>query len=183
MKEARTNEVAAGEKSGTQRLRLGIVDTETGEMLDNGRMIYAPPKMRIEGFFMANQTGFAELAKKDLNGEAFKLLMLLMSRMDFENAVWITRKEICEVMNMQRQNVSRAMKSLRAAGVFEEETAFVLHLAIDLGWKGKVRNLHKRNSELFKQSNERTNPTEADWKRMDEKIARLPVASVSHAST
>ena len=41
--------------------RVGLIDTETGEVLDGGKMIYVPPKLRIKGFFMANQKGFEEL--------------------------------------------------------------------------------------------------------------------------
>ena len=42
--------------------RVGLIDTETGEVLDGGKMIYVAPKLRIKGFFMADQKGFEELA-------------------------------------------------------------------------------------------------------------------------
>lgn len=97
--------------------RVGIIDTETGEVLDEGKMIYVPPKMRIKGFFMANQTGFEVLAKSKLTCEGFRVLMLMISRMDYENAISISQKEIAEILSMKKQNVSRAIKTLRTAGV------------------------------------------------------------------
>lgn len=145
--------------------RVGIIDTETGEVLDTGKMIYVPTKMRIKGFFMANQTGFEVLAKSELTGEGFRVLMLMMSRMDYENAISISQKEIAEILSMKKQNVSRAIKTLRTAGVFETEKAHVVYLATELGWKGKVQNLHKRNAEAFKACREKTAPTDADWKK------------------
>ena len=154
--------------------RVGIIDTESGEVLDDGRMIYVPPKMRIKGFFMADQKGFEELAKSNLTGEAFKVLMLMMGRMDYENAITISQKEIAEALKMKKQNVSRAIKSLRSAGVFEAETDHVRHLATELGWKGKVANMRKRQSALFKESREQNGPSADDWAKVDAKINALP---------
>ena len=154
--------------------RVGLIDTETGEVLDGGKMIYVPPKLRIKGFFMADQKGFEELAKSDLTGEAFKVLMLMMGRMDYENVITLSQKEIGEALTMKKQNVSRAIKSLRSAGVFEAESDHVIHLATELGWKGKVQNLHQRNAKAFKHCNEKTARTDADWEKMDNKIDALP---------
>ena len=84
---------------------------------------------------------------------------------------------------MKKQNVSRAIKTLRTAGVFEAEKAHVVYLATELGWKGKVQNLHKRNAEAFKTCREKTSPTDADWKKMDERIDGLPKLSGTVATT
>lgn len=161
-------------KSDSTVSRVGIVDTESGEVIDGGRLIYVPPKLRIKGFFMANQQGFEELAKSDLTGEAFKVLMLMMGRMDYENAITISQKEIAETLTMKKQNVSRAIKSLRSAGVFEAESDHVVHLATELGWKGKVANMKKRQSALFKESRDRSSPTAADLAKTDAAIDALP---------
>ena len=162
--------------------RVGIVDTESGEVIDGGRLIYVPPKLRIKGFFMANQQGFEELAKSDLTGEAFKVLMLMMGRMNYENAITISQKEIAETLTMKKQNVSRAIKSLRSAGVFEAESDHVVHLATELGWKGKVANLKKRQSALFKESRDRSGPTAEDLAKTDAAIDTLPKFSEAVAA-
>lgn len=154
--------------------RVGIIDTETGEVLDDGKLIHVPRKLRIKGFFMADQKGFEKLAKSGLTTEGYRVLMLLMGRMDYENAITINRKEIAEELSMKRQNVGRAIKSLRVAGVFESEADHIVYLDTELGWKGKVQNLHKRNAKAFRDCGERTAPTDADWKKMDERIDALP---------
>ena len=176
--QSRSNEASQKKTKGSSTVsRVGIIDRETGEVIDGGRMIYVPPKLRIKGFFMANQHGFADLAKSNLTGEAFKVLMLMMSRMDYENAITISQKEIATTLEMKKQNVSRAVKSLRDAGVFEKETDHVIHLATELGWKGKVQNLRKRQSELFRAVNENTRRSDKDWAAMDAQVAALSKAS------
>jgi hypothetical protein len=164
--------------------RVGFLDMETGEVLEGGRAIYVPPKMRIKGFFMADQKGFEELAKKNkLNGEAFRVLMLMMGRMDYENAISISQKEIGTALTMKKQNVWRAMKLLREAGLFDAETDHVIHLATEFGWKGKVQNRSQRNTELYKDASKRASPTDADWAAMDARIDALPKFADANATT
>jgi len=131
---------------------------------------------------MAMQEGFEELAKSDLTGEAFRVLLLMMSRMNYENAITMSQKEIAETLTMKKQNVSRAIKSLRTAGVFEAETDHVIHLATDLGWKGKVANMRKRQSELLKDSGERSTMNDEHWAKTDAIIDGLSkhVESATH---
>ena len=181
MKEKQGNTAHKKSKTAMASSRVGVVDKQSGEVLDDGTLIYVPPKLRIRGFFMADQKGFEKLAKSDLNGEAFKVLMLIMGRMDFENVVTISQKEIGNALAMKKQNVSRAMHSLRAAGVFEAEASHIVHMATELGWKGKVKNLHKRNAKAFKDCDERTAPTDADWAKVDERIDALPKFSEAAA--
>jgi len=160
--------------------RVGLFDTETGEMLDKGRLIYVPPKMRIKGFFMANQMGFEKLAKSGLTCEGFRVLMFMLSRMDYENAISISQKEIGEALGMHKQNVSRAVKALRTAGVFDVEAAHVVYLATDLGWKGKVRNLHQREKEVSDEHWKRE--AQAAGEAMDARIDALPTLCADAAS-
>lgn len=62
-------------KSKIASSRVGIVDKETGEVLDEGSLILVPKKMRIKGFFMAMQDGFEFLAKQKLNGESLNVML------------------------------------------------------------------------------------------------------------
>lgn len=139
-------------KSAIANARVGIVDKETGEVIDEGGLIYVPKKLRIKGFFMAMQDGLEYVAKSKLKGEALSVLMLLMSRMDYENEIRISQKEIGEVLCMKRQNVSRSIKALREAGVLDASEIRAITLSPDIGWKGKVQNLRKRQAELLKRS-------------------------------
>jgi hypothetical protein len=128
--------------------RVGLLDNESGEVIDGGNLIYVPRKVRIKGFFMGMQDGFEYLAKAKLKGEAMSVLMLLMSRMDYGNEIRLTQKEIGETLSMKKQNVSRAMKALREVGVLDPDEPHLVHLNASIGWKGKVQNMRKREKEL-----------------------------------
>jgi len=139
-------------KAAVANARVGLVDKETGEVLDEGSLIYVPRRVRIKGFFMGMQEGFEGLAKRKLGAEALNVLMLLMGRMDFENVTRMTHKEIGEALTMKRQNVSRALKALQAAGVIEPGQHYAIHLHSDYGWKGSVSNLRKQQTEDMRKS-------------------------------
>lgn len=139
-------------KAAVANARVGLVDKETGEVLDEGSLIYVPRRVRIKGFFMGMQEGFEGLAKRKLGAEALNVLMLLMGRMDFENVTRLTHKEIGEALAMKRQNVSRALKALQAAGVIEPGQHYAIHLHSDYGWKGSVSSLRKQQTEDMRKS-------------------------------
>jgi len=142
--------------------RVGIVDKETGEVIDDGSLIYVPQKVRIKGFFMGMQDGFEYLAKSNLKSEALNVLLLLISRMDYENIIRVSQKEIGDVLGMKKQNVSRAMKTLRVAGVIDPGEFHAVHLSPDIGWRGKVTNMRKHQAKLTKETMERTSQSADD---------------------
>lgn len=51
-------------KAAVANARVGLVDKETGEVLDEGSLIYVPKRVRIKGFFMGMQEGFEGLATR-----------------------------------------------------------------------------------------------------------------------
>ena len=97
---------------------------------------------------MGMQDGFEYLAKERLNAEALNVLLILISRMDYENVIRISQKEIGDLLSMKKQNVSRAMKALREAGAIEPGEFHAVQLSPDIGWKGKVQNLRKQQSKI-----------------------------------
>ena len=127
--------------------RVGLVDTESGELLDGGKLIYVPKRVRIkENWFMGMQDGFEQLAKAKIRGEAMNVLLFLMSRMDFENFVRPSQRDICEALSMKKQNVSRAMKELRDSAIIVPGPEKSLKLSCNFGWKGRVQNLRKEQA-------------------------------------
>ena len=148
--QANQNNTCTKSKSAIANGRVGIVDKETGEVIDEGSLIYVPKKVRITGFFMAMQDGLEYVAKSKLKGEALSVLMLLLSRMTYENEIRISQTEVGDILSMKRQNVSRAIKALREAGVLDETENRSIFLSPDIGWKGKVQNLRKRQAEQLK---------------------------------
>lgn len=134
-------------KGAMANARVGLIDKETGEVIDEGSLIYVQKRVRIKGFFMEMQEGFESLAKRRIGAEALNVLMLLIGRMGYENVTRMTHREIGEVLAMKRQNVTRALKTLQKAGVIEPSEHHALHLHTDYGWKGSVQNMRKQQAE------------------------------------
>jgi hypothetical protein len=133
----------AKRKSAISNSRVGIIDKETGEVLDEGNLILVPKRLKIKGFFMAIQDEFGYLAKKKLNAESLNVMLFILSKIDYENSINVSAKRISEEMEMDLSNVYRAMRCLKKAGVLEEPAAKSVRINIDLAWKGKVSNLRK----------------------------------------
>lgn len=138
--------------------RVKLLDSDTGEVIDDGQVVYVPRRIKMkEDWFMAMQSGLEWLAKKKLRGESMRVLLYLMSQMEFENYVRPTLNEIAEALQMQRGNVSRAIRELRAAGVLINGEHESLRLESSFGWRGKVKSLREHQRE---QERERTRELE-----------------------
>jgi hypothetical protein len=171
-------------KAAVANARVGLVDKETGEVIDEGSLIYVPKKVRIKGFFMGMQDGFEFLAKRKMGAEALNVLMLLIGRMDYQNVTRMTHKEIGEALTMKRQNVSRALKALHEAGVIEPGEHCALHLHSDYGWKGSVQNLRKQQAQDTKKANAHDAIiASAMWDERYAEISQLSKTSDSVAAT
>lgn len=128
------------------------IDKDTGEVLD-GCMVWIPYRPRIKkGWFMAFQDSFEEIAKDpDMTGENYRVLFYLYSKLDFENFIQQTQKDIAEGLGIRKEHVSRAMKLLTDKQIILEgpKTGRVkcYQLNPDYGWKGKVKNLEEYRRE------------------------------------
>ncbi|MDA2846314.1 hypothetical protein [Escherichia coli] len=49
---------------------------------------------------------------KDLTGEQFKVLMLMLADLDYEHFIQIAQADIAETLGMQKTKVSRAVRGL-----------------------------------------------------------------------
>jgi len=130
-----------------ERRKIVSVDQNTGEIL-KGVIVYCGVKNNPynTGWFMTSQDALETLASdKDISKEAFRILMFLMARLDFENWIQVTQKEICEKTNIKKSNVSRGISLLEKKGIIlrgpkiGRSNAFRLNPYF--GWKGKVKNL------------------------------------------
>lgn len=131
--------------------RIKLLDSDSGEVVDGGDLVYVPKRIRMkEGWFMAMQDGLAMLAKEPVRGESMRVLLYLMSQMDYENYMRPTICEIAEQLHMKKQNVSRAMKELRERRIVIDGPHESLRLESSYGWRGKVRTLreHQRQEQL-----------------------------------
>jgi DNA-binding transcriptional ArsR family regulator len=131
-----------------KRRRIASVDQDTGEVLD-GVVVYCGVKQNpySTGWVMNSQEALELLATdKDLTGENYRVLLLLLSRLDFENWIQITQNEIVEKLDMKKQNVSRAILLLEEKGIIlrgpKIGRSYAFRLNPYYGWKGKVKNLN-----------------------------------------
>ena len=139
--------------------RLGTIDLDTGEVLEEGIPVWIGRKPKItDRWFMAFQEAIEQLAKDcDLTGEHYRVLFYLLSRLDFDNYIQITQIDIAEALNMQKTHVSRAIKLLEQKNIIlrgpKVGRSNTFRLSTTLGWKGNVKSLReaqKRSLEVIK---------------------------------
>lgn len=134
------------------RRNVVSVDQETGEMMD-GAMVWVPNRPRVkEGWFMGFQEAFEGLAKDaELAGQPTRVLLFLLSRLDWENFISFSQKDIAEKLQIRREAVSRAVKLLREKGLLEAGptvgTVRTYRLNAGYAWRGSVVNLHKARAQ------------------------------------
>jgi hypothetical protein len=125
---------------------IGSVDLETGELLV-GVPIWVDVKSSPYGnrWFMANQDALMAIAKdKELTTEPYRVLMVLLGRLDFQNWIYVSQKETARELGMKKSSVSRAFKLLIEKGILLKHQSGKLHgyrLNPYYGWKGKTRHL------------------------------------------
>lgn len=126
---------------------MTILDRETGEVLE-GVVVYCSLLRNpyTKGWVMNSQEALEILASdEDLTKDALRVLIFLMSRLDFENWIHVTQKEIADQLNIKKQNVSSAMillvdKEILLKGP-KMGRSYAYRLNPDFGSQGRVTNL------------------------------------------
>ena len=130
------------------------IDSQTGEVMQ-GCMVYIPYRPKLtERWFMAFQDSFEEIAKdEDLTGETFRVLFYLYSKLDFENFIQQTQKEIADGLKMQNPRLKSHEGTYVKADCLEGPKvgrSRCYRLNPNYGWKGKVKTLQELRKEQFK---------------------------------
>ena len=120
------------------------VDVETGEVLSAGMLVYVPQRAKLKGgWFMASQEGLAVLAKHDLSIREMRVLLYLMSKLDFENFIYVPQADVAKELQLDKGNVSKCVKKLIELGIIikgpKVGRAATFRLSPDFGWKGRVK--------------------------------------------
>ena len=144
-----------------RRRKIASFDQDTGEIL-KGVIVYCGVKQNpySTGWMMNSQDALELLASdRDLTKESLRVLMFLMARLDFENWIYITQKEMAEILGVKKQNISKAISLLEEKNIIlrgpklGRSNAFRLNPYF--GWKGKVKNLEdyrkKEEDQYFKE--------------------------------
>lgn len=126
------------------------VDPDTGEVM-GGALVWVPNK-KISPYgrhFTMNQEGLLFLAK-ELNGEQFRVLMAVLSELDYENYIHMIQSELAKKINMDKGSFSKSLKKLISINLIIEGPKIgrskTYRLNPEFGWKGSVRN-HKKELE------------------------------------
>ena len=87
------------------------------------------------------QTALEWLATQNLPNEQYRVLMYLMSKLDFENFLRITQTQVATALNMKQPAVSRAIKGLLEKDILitgpHVGTAKTYRLNPRMAYKGK----------------------------------------------
>lgn len=147
------------------RRRLGTVDLDTGELVEGVSVISVQQRPKLkEAFVLVFQKGLERLAlDKSLRGQSLRVLMALMSKLDYENFIHVSQQDIADLIHVDRSSVARGISQLLARGVIiagpKVGTMSTYRLSDTLGWKGRVTSLQdarqKRNLAMVRQHTER----------------------------
>ena len=125
-----------------REVHVGLHD-ENGVVI--GRMpILMPTKRRSDGrlFVKVFRDGPLETlaADRSLTGEALRVMLCVIHRMDYENRVDLVQIEVAERLGIQPPNVARAIKKLLDAGWLERHKephrGYVYRVPSKLAWVG-----------------------------------------------
>lgn len=124
-------------------------DLDTGEEIDGALVRFPKKRWPYIKWDMINQLEFINLAKfKDITGETFRVLFVLLGSIDYENKVTVSQKWIAEELEISTTQVHRAFKKLIEHKILLKETTkgglkFYV-ISENLCWRGKVKNLNKK---------------------------------------
>jgi DNA-binding transcriptional MocR family regulator len=143
-----------------QQTRVQQIDAATGEILEGAALAVIFPKRRngfiVGGWLAMAQSPLVELAKTVRSAEAWRVLALLLGRIDFENWINVSQADVARELGLKRQNVARALAQLLELGAVLEGPKVGLHRTYRLnpsyGWKGSAVNHHAALRERMKKA-------------------------------
>ena len=152
-------------------------DKNTGEVLDGVPVLCGVKRNPYStGWVMNSQQALEIIAKdKEITGRIHRILWFLIARLDFENWIQISQKEICEELNMRKEDVSSGIKLLEKKKILirgpKVGRSYSFRINPNFGWKGDVKNLDeyrkKEEDQYFKEKRQETLRTDNDTKHRD----------------
>ena len=124
-----------------------------------------------KGWVMNNQEALEIIAKdKEITGRIHRILWFLVARLDFENWIQISQKEICEELSMRKEDVSSGIKLLERKRILlrgpKVGRSYSFRINPDFGWKGDVKNLNdyrkQREDQWIKKQKGKTAKVDKD---------------------
>jgi len=131
---------------------VDFVNPDTGEV-QQGTIFWSvdKPNRLTRGFAMIFQEAFIALAcDNDLTPQTQRVLLYLLGKLDFDNFIHITQREIGEALKINPSNMSRAfaiLKNKRIILLAPYKGVNCYKLNEFYGWKGSVTRLNKQERE------------------------------------
>jgi hypothetical protein len=140
--------------------RITQVDQETGEILEGATLAVFYPKrqngFQTKGWLAMSQGGLEALVNADLTRTGLRVLLYLLSRLDFENYINVSQAEMARALDVDRSNCHKAVGELVQAEVIVEGPKVGMHRTYRLnpsyGWKGSAQNHHKAIRERMERA-------------------------------
>lgn len=142
----------------SKRDEFKIVNSQTGE--EHDITIRVPKRISIGGnwLMMFQDTLFNMAINPAINPEAHQVFTLMFKYTDFDNKIKITQREISEILKIDAQRTSKAVRILVEQGVIIKVPQgevikgkrFNYLLSPMIGWKGRASNFHKFNEDQSK---------------------------------
>lgn len=129
--------------------RSTLVDGDTGEILDYSliAMQRKIPNGFREGWIAMAQGALMTLATSIKHLDDYRVLMMLLALLDFENMTNVSQVELAEKLGMHKQQVNRSIKRLIEVGCLLEgptvRRSRTYRLNPNYGWKGSGKEHHK----------------------------------------
>ena len=127
-------------------LKMLLVDQNTGEVYSGfavPRKKRYPREIQESGFMTIFKVGLSYIASiDDLKGRDYRVLLALLTYMDFQNWISISQQTIAEEYNLQQQNVAVALKNLLKHQIIErkkdptDKRRWMYRLNPSIGWMG-----------------------------------------------
>ena len=139
---------------GMRKRNLGTIDMDTGELISG---VFAISKTKFnpyhEGFLMTSLYGSKFLARdKSITGVAQRVLRELESKLDYENWVRLALVDIAKDLDLNRVQVSKAIKILVEKGlVFRGSKIghfYTYRLNPEFCWRGDTRKQPSTLSDI-----------------------------------
>lgn len=135
-----------------------VINRVTGEAHDI--TVNVPKRMSIGGnWLMIFQDVLFDMAiNPAITPEAHRVFTLMFKYTDFENKIKISQREIAEILKIDAQRTSKAVKILVDQGIIVKVhqgevikgKRFNYLLSSMIGWKGRATNFHKFNEDQLK---------------------------------
>ena len=111
------------------------------------------------------------LAKQRLTGVQYSVLFYLFNKLDFDNYLYISQKNISEELSLKQPQVSRAIKDLKKLEIIVEGSRADLNKTYRLNpyvaHKGS-RNYHDNLIEFNEVVDSKRKPKKEDYERIEE---------------